>query len=940
MNQGIIVLLCLTCFLPSSAFAAFGGKPPLGPQDGGRREFAPYTMVELNYLGMNYCENLIDMRSDIISYTHQNFDSNAGDAWHLQFPDDAARLLEGVAWEADFSPVARLEFARRIDKGLISAHLPDTKGYNSFRYRIGGKTLLIFDDDQADKQGRLTLSTWGDAIGGECKVGFRVQNAGKWHEIDQFKYTETPKDAAKSGAARSSVGWNQSPYTFNRRFTLDGKSVDFTGRYWMSDEDMPIEYRFSSRDADNLQIVVGEPDKPMPLLNIADPNAAGVIHLPDRKTTFQSDKTGDKVFSKPDFNYLILRKGRSWTGPGYSTALLVMWDGKPEYIEAKEKFGYGEIRVSYPKVNGKAGGRVWLYPFSVVNDDDMDYIYRNAENFLKKGKLIHNGFPTQQSINAIPAGLAAGAYILTKYNDPMAPTARINARNAVDEVFEAEIAGKVIYRVFFPVRAAAWMVKTGKVLGDQAMVDKYSAMLDIAMNRMLSPAVGYNGSAWPSGWEHFNATKAAWLAYDATGNDEYRKAWERALAVYTIDENGIYRDGKPMADPGGFNTYFGSMPMGVWGNAGKLDWVEKLINLDVPSSAGEKSKAKDMWHDDGNGPWAQDDANPEYVGLALKGLNIPQDKKYIIPVGAFPIYDEAGNVEITRSPILENPFFLAGKDKMRVIDGTKNDLAHNVTQTVVTPGTGDEKAHIVQVSGKIDSGHRVCTGTDKPLVYKFDSSGATGAGIDIRMKGDGFRIEVSPDGKRWYERLDTWSSDSRDQSVDVSFFTGSRDQLLKTLYITPAADKSFLVNGNKSVVKNECRYAQKDGSIVYRLDMPDAVESYLELLAGNGYVIECSSDGKTWRKEIDAGDYKAVADAAWFRMVDVSSYLRNGKTVFVRVSNMNDTSAYGGKNAFLRRLTAYNVLKTDNIFVRISNVYKAGDRSFDIEKITFRKWSD
>lgn len=939
MGKYLFAVICICSLMTSNAFAAFGGKPPLKSDDSLRRELAPYDIAEVNYLGMNYCENLLDMRNNIVSYTHMGFDSVNSDAWHLHFPDDTARLLEGIAWEADFSPVARIELARRIAKGLISAHVPGTKGYYFFRQRSGGKSELTFDDVTPKAEGRVMLSTWGDAIGGEVKVGFRAETNNQWYEINQFKYKDNPEKWGDPGTARSAVNWNKSPYTFKRSFSLNGKNIDFTGKYWMSDEDMPLQYEYTSKDVDTLQIVIGEPDRPMPLLALGDANMPGIINLPDRKTSFESDKTGDKVIANPDFNYLILSKKYPWAAPGFLSSVLVMWDGKPDKIEALAKNGFGEIRISYSRTNDKTGGKVWLFPFPIVNPDDMEHIYRNAESFFANGKLIHNGFPPQQAFNALPSGLAAGAYILSKYNDPMAPTIRAHAINAVDETFEAEIAGRNLIRVFFPVRSAAWMIKTAKVMGDQQMVDKYTKYLAIAMKRMLSTDVGYDGKGWPGGWDHFNSTKAAWLAYDATGNQSYLDAFNRALTVYTIDKDGIYRYGNKMPGPGGFDTYFGSMPMGVWGVAGKIDWANQLLDLNVPCETGSKIMAKELWHDDGNGPWSQDDANPEYVGLSLKGLNIPQGTKHLIPVGSFPIYDASGNVELTRLPIIENPFFLTGKMKAEVIDSKDIGANHTVNTINLVPSGNLESTYIKRKSGKVIGQTRICSSTDKPLVYKFDASGMSGAGIDLMMKGDGFKIEASPDGKRWYERLDTWSSDMRTQSLDLSFLTGSRDELLKMLTVTPGSDKRYLaVDGSSKVQDGNCRYTSNNGSFVYKFDLPDVTECYIEAMVGNGYVVECSSDGITWKKEIDASNVKSETDAAWIRMIDVSKYIGNSM-LYIRISNISGKTVYA-KPAFLRRLSVYGIMKSDNIYVRISNVRKSSGKSFALNQITFRKWAE
>ncbi|MHB0998668.1 MAG: hypothetical protein ACYC27_05425 [Armatimonadota bacterium] len=900
------------------------------------RHLAPYDLYSLNYLGVNYCENIFDMRVNSTSFSHLWSDSSISDGYSLQYMDDSARFMEGVAWEAEFSPVVRLELARRITKGLMAAHIPGTKAYNAFRHKSNGKFLLIQDDAQTDKQGRLTMSSIGDYLEGLLKVGFRAEVDKKWMEINQFKYTETPEFAASHPVARSPKYWNQSPYAKKRHFTADGTKVEFTGREWLADEDKPLEYEFSSTDVNTLQIVIGEPGKPSKLLG----DSPGIIHLPDRKTTFASDKIGDKVFVNPKFNYMILRKATSWATWGYSSALVVMWSGKPSKIEAIAPNGYGEIRISYAKKNGKAEGKVWLYPISILNDQDMEYLYRNAENFLKNGKLLTNGYATNDMINAIPQGLAAGAYMLTRYNDPMAPTARINAQNAVDAVFDAENRGLMFVRVYFPVRAAAWMIKAGKAAGDQEMVQKYTPLLDMVVKRMLSSRHGYDGKAWPGGWDHFNAMKALFLAYDATGNEEYRAAWERGLSVYTIDEKGIYRYGVKMDAPGGFDTYSGSMPLAVWGNAGMLDYVDKLINLDVPNGWWTPEVTlKNKWNDAGAGPWAQDDANPEYVGISLKGANIPQDKKYVIPVGAFPTYDKDGKVEITYEPIVDNPYFIKGTEKVRELINGNTKIKHNVAITRIEPGSADEAKYLVSPdAGTVKSGKRVCAGSDK-LVYRFDSRGAIGAGIDMELQGMGFKIDVSPDGKRWFESLDTWSDNPSSQSLDLSFLTGSRDEFVKALYITPPTDGKQLVSSKGSMIADgDRRYIAKDGELVYKLNLSGLKECRLELMLGNGYKVQCSSDGKKWNDELNYGGVNEETDAAWIKMLDVTDYLKKSDTVYLRLTDSSTKTAFNGRGAFIQRIRAYGIYNSGEVFVRISNTSKKN--SFTLDNMTFRTWKD
>jgi hypothetical protein len=139
----LVTVIALLCVLGLSACAASDVKPPLGPGDRLRHLDAPYDMLKLNCLGLNYCEGLLDMRVNIPSYTHLDSDLNQLDAWNLQFPDDCARLLEALAWESDYSPVTRLELARRLFKGIVAAHVPGTRTQYYFRHRSGGKTYSI-----------------------------------------------------------------------------------------------------------------------------------------------------------------------------------------------------------------------------------------------------------------------------------------------------------------------------------------------------------------------------------------------------------------------------------------------------------------------------------------------------------------------------------------------------------------------------------------------------------------------------------------------------------------------------------------------------------------------------------------------------------------------------------------------------------------------------
>ena len=916
-----MVVMVLASVCASAQQAWFGGQPPLGAQDERRHLFKPYTAVSLDYLGANYCENLLDKRVNTTSYTHQGFDSNKLDAWNLQFPDDASRIAEAFVWEDAYSGIARLESVRRFELGMLAAHIPGTQGYHFFRHRSGGKSFLTFDHPSGD--GRVLLSTWGDDIQGLVTVGFRAQFGGNWVEQKDFVHKDTPENAGNPALARSPEYWNESPYLFERDFSRPEQSVKFTGRYWLSDEDMPFEYAYESAKADKLVITVGDPDKHMPLLWEA--KVPGILDFGDRKTRWRSDRDGDQVLKSPDCHYLVLHKNTTWACPGYGSCLLVMWDGKPEAIEASADNGYGQLRFVFGNDGGGAKGRVWLYPFQWINEDDMEYVFRNAQRFLANGRLMHNGFPSQQMVNAIPAGLASAAVLLSKYNDPLARTAQIEAVNTVDAMLEPEHKGRHFIRLFLEVKAAAWMVQLGKVMHDQAMVDKYTPWVKLTMDRLLSKEGDYDGKAWGDGWSHFNNMKTVWLAYEATGTPAYREAYERAMEVYTIDAKGVYRNGEALKAPGGFEVYAGALPMAVWGHWGLKDRVDQLINLNVPNGWHHPEiPVADLWNDAGAGPWSQDDAQPDMLGFMLRGYNLPKTSKRLLPTGAFATFTESGGFEATWAPIVDNPCFLPGPREVRELKEGE------------VPPVPKFKTVELDLAGLKDA--PPCT------TQTVDVNGAHGAALDLRVNSGSYLVEVSPDGNHWIPRLDTWCDRPTTRSVDLSFLTGAQDELVRTLQFAPPDDLVCLQSESGSeIVRTQSRAVSPEGNAVYRLVLPKIDQCHLEFMVGNNYRIDLSKDGTDWTEVLSPAQITPAKDdnqknAAWLRLVDATRHVGPQGEIFIRLRNGGNTDTYENQPAFLRRLAVYATYKTPTLHVRVKNAPHARTTEMSADWIQLRTW--
>lgn len=908
-----LIYLFLLFFVSNAVFAGYGEKPYLG-NESLRYMLAPYDLAELNSLGSNYMENLLDVRSNQSAFTHMSYDSNFADAYNLQFPEATARTLECIADESEYSPVIRLEYARRLAKGLISSHIDGSSAYYGFRLRFGGKTSVLADS--GDRAGYAGLLYLGDSVESCLNIGFEAMDANKTYDIKDFTHSVIGDRTGGMGDIRSGKYWNLA-YEWNRRYIFNNKSVNSAFKSYNSDEHMPLEIKFSSNDFKHITTVIGKSGEPMTVMGPAE--KAGYIYLPNRKTVFASDKDGDLFIENPDFNYIILTKKTYWAGPGYSAGILIIWDGELKSLSAKKEFGYSTIRLEHDK----PGRCVYINYMKFLNDSDMEYIFRNAEYFIKNKTFIPTNYPMPEMQNAIDAGLAAGAYVFTKYNDPFAPTALACAEKALDTIIKEYDNNKIYARPFFQARAAAWLVKTARLLDNKAMEEKYTRYLDLAVEKMLT--IGYDGTGW-SGflWDNWNNLRALKLAYETTGNKKYLDVWQKAFDMVSIDNKGIYIKGEPMKEPGGFFNYFGSMPLGAWGNAGRLDWVDMLINLDVPAySTKDSIKVSQQYCDTGTGPWAQDDSPPEYVGYSLKGLNIPVSEKYLVPFGAFSSYEASGDVRLKNESFVINPYFRAGSDRFELLS---KRVTPKVNKSVIVPGSKEESAILYKESGSSVAGD--IRSTNDYIVYKILSFNSNGMGMDFNIKGKGYKIDVSPDGKNFYKKYDSWSDDFISESIDVSDFCGKSDEYVLTNRLDKSNDEKYIYSQKNTSLGEFGRKVNFGSEVIYKFDLSNQVRCFAEIILGCNNMVLLSSDGINWENVEFVNDMSGPG--GWINLIDLDKYA--GRSVYMKV--IGKERAVGSEFFSISRISLYAVFKSEYVYVKITST----GTGFDIKNIHIRTW--
>jgi hypothetical protein len=121
------------------------------------------------------------------------------------------------------------------------------------------------------------------------------------------------------------------------------------------------------------------------------------------------------------------------------------------------------------------------------------------------------------------------------------------------------------------------------------------------------------------------------------------------------------------------------------------------------------------------------------------------------------------------------------------------------------------------------------------------------------------------------------------------------------------------------------------------------VQCHIEALVANDYRVDFSPDREHWHEALSPDQVTPAAgddqtDAAWLRMADASNHIGPGGVVYVRLRNGGDEASYGGRPAFLARLTVYATYRTDTIHVRMEPAPFAAEPRFVLDSGRLRTW--
>ena len=553
--------------------------------------------VTLNALAGNYATTLIDSRFNITGF-------DAGLALRNQFfAHDTSRTLLALADEETYSPIVRLDAIRALYQGVKSALVPGSD-YEIFLKRDFASKVVRQSRTDSRK-----LEWWSvfDAV--EVFTDMAVTTGEQ--TLDAMTVTEM----ASSGGNSRLDGYADG----------QGGKVEVLSKWYGGMEDKPTTSTFTAAGTDRFTVSFDNFDG----------------RISGSRLPYVGDETGDvasafkktKSIDPPSCGYLFLRN-KDYLASGF----VLVWDVAPEKIlleTAEDGQAFSAVRLVYAGDKAPTLSAVKFQSF----DNNCDWPRRLAKNIRETGTYGAGGFDPSYACDLEglgPEGLAAAAYILKKYGDPLAGEAERLALKAMEAGMEAAARGNNPSFCYYRVAACDYLVR----LGHTAYREKAHTCAALVYNEQNKQTGAFN-------WFDARNPMTLLRAYDLTGDEKYKDALEKYKAAVVYMPNMILYKGE---------AYQSSSDL-IFAGAGDLGYLAHMG--DVKKAGTVMTYAKSM---SDSGVHYSSDLNPYFMGWSLKGLmevSYPANrKKQIIGAGEFVLYTADGKVEVLSSPTcyINNPY--------------------------------------------------------------------------------------------------------------------------------------------------------------------------------------------------------------------------------------------------------------------------------------------
>ena len=589
-----------------------------------KRTQAPYTYDKLNYIAGNYTNYLFDDRYNLLAF-------EAAEKMDTHYLHDTSRNICALAEEERFTPVVRLELAKKLYEGIKGGILPGGEYMLSFKHDKRPLDIRAYDKE-ADK---LTMVHKMDLWLYVATVGISAEdNSGQMKTVEDISDTKVVE--------------NNGAFTFSRTWESSDRSITSFNQYYHGGMDTPPAFNFQMDGKGKTAIDIGSF------------NETGFWFTPGtwgpEAIVFPNGKSIKAVdgfdITNPDFDYMFIRGGNGLDitdKPDYSgaNAIMIMWDKKPDRIYADIAFGedkgrWGALITDLHLVYGEEtkNVKVNIVPFMGM-PESMKTPIAISENIKNTGKYGMGFYDAHVSclLNGVGAdGFAAAAYLLKKYNDSAAKEAEELAVNVMKAFIELDKNGTRTQELYYPIKAVTYLDLIGH--------SEFNSWAKEWADRCVAAQKEDGSWIWLN-WQ-LRIMSGLLHAYELLGDEKYLESVKKGMETLSYDEN---TDLVWQGEVDYYNDFSGALTINLFGYFGDLKNSQKTIDSRL------------RYIDDG-GYSACSDLNPYMLGLSAKGMNLKtSEKKIILGLKDSVIYDKDRIVTgIEPTAVFVNPHHPLAKD--------------------------------------------------------------------------------------------------------------------------------------------------------------------------------------------------------------------------------------------------------------------------------------
>ena len=630
---------------------------------------APYTYEEANWRVGNYMQTLFYDYSSLPALS-ENF-IGRGKLPTERFPDlyyigDTGLDLLSFCEEAIYTPVVRLELIKKIFKAMYNSHYKNADAlwlvYSGTKRQVSflsptherGPNFGSASEYPASK---LIARNLPDTAPEKLALVWpRVKVNNKWYDDSNMEFEDIKNNIADK---------HEQSFTTERLYTsAEAGQVKIKGIGWNGLQDKVLELTLSmpaDKNRQKAQLVFSNlTDKKMGFSAPYPTELPETIQLPD------GSEISSKQFSveKPDYNYIIIyTKDADKSGFEYQNAMMFGWKEKPSKITVHWSNNSKSSRhKAYPGTEGKTdalagvygGGyyrvdfeyddktniqkNVWMERFQGVDPSlSLNHLHHIAQNICSNGRVGMPGYLCTESgwLEEPVCAFPAAAYVLALYDKQEDKYGGNFSQEAVN------IATKIVDD-----RIAMW--KRGRKSSnfhEYVSGACYLSLLYDLPGRFNDSKKRDYYKKWARKWANILVKKenenkncsarhmmALWRAYELTGNQKYRRTFEKSRAAYKISEkDGLYKNNK-WIPPRKFYSYGDLMgALGRRGTKKDAEDIQKLITYLTNQKRWTDNGYMGYW-------WEVTIENHNFFGRWCKALDMADVPKRIVSVSEFPVY--------------------------------------------------------------------------------------------------------------------------------------------------------------------------------------------------------------------------------------------------------------------------------------------------------------